>query len=77
MSPDKPNIHPFDCKFDDYDKTVVISPNVKYIMLIADIIDTVETLLNISKTFPVRLFYCLHPILQGYLGVRESDDVIF
>lgn len=42
MSSDKPNIHPLDCKLDDYDKTMVMPTNVKHIMLIADIIDTVE-----------------------------------
>lgn len=77
MSSDKSNIYPFDCKLDDYDKTMVLPTNVEHIMLIADIIDTVETLFYVRKTLLLCLLYHFHPILQSCLSVRESGDVIF
>lgn len=77
MGANKPDIYPLDGKFDDYDQTMMISTNVKHIMLIADIIHTVETLFYICKTFPLRLLYNLHPVLQSGPGIRESGDVFF
>lgn len=52
MCSDKSNIYPFDCKLDNYDKPMIIASNIKHIMLIADIINTVETFLNICITLP-------------------------
>ena len=77
MGADKPDIYPFDCKFYDYDKTMMIAAYVKYIMLIANIIGTVETLFYICKTLPFCLLYNLQPILQSSLCIRESGDVVF
>lgn len=74
MSSDKSNIYPFDCKLDDYDKTMVLPTNVEHIMLIADIIDIVETLFTSAKhshcaSFTIFTQFCKAVLVSGNLAM--------
>ena len=77
MSSDKPDIYPFDGELDNYDKAMVIATNIKHVMLVADIINAIETLLYICITLPLSFFHYLQPILQGSPCIRESGNIIF
>jgi hypothetical protein len=43
MSADKTNIHPFNRKLDNYNKSMVVPFNIKYIVLITYGIYTIKT----------------------------------
>ena len=62
----------------DYnDKSEVIAFDIKDIVLITYIIDTIKRLLYIVEALPTRLFDFLNPILNSCFGLGMKVCVIF
>lgn len=77
MGADKPDVNPFYCKLDYDYKSVVITFDIKHIVLIADIISAVKTFLYICKVFPVSFFYGFNPFLQCRLCIWMQSYILF
>lgn len=53
MSSDKSDINPLYCKFDNNNKSVVVSFDVEYVVLVSYVISAVEILFDVSEVFPL------------------------
>ena len=67
MSPYKADIYKPNCKLNHGNQTKIISFDIKYITLIAYIINAIKGLFYIRKTAPFTFLDLLYPILQSNL----------
>ncbi len=63
MRSDKANINPFYSKFNNYDETMLVAFDVKYIVLVPNVVNAVETSFDIGKVFPISILNNLDPFL--------------
>lgn len=63
MSAYESNIHPLYCEFYNNYKTMVVTSNIKNVVLISYIIYAVKTFLNVSEILPTSFFDNFKPIL--------------
>ena len=75
MRPDKSYQDCLYGKFDNRYQSVVISPDIEHITLIADAVYTVEHLFHICKTIPFGLPHFLEPVFQCRSRIRMQRIV--
>ncbi len=63
MCTDKSYINPFYRKFYNNHQTMVVATNIKHIMLITNIVHTIETSFHICEIVPIGSFDYTKPIL--------------
>ena len=67
MSPNKSNVHKLDGKLYHCHQAVVITFDVEYIVLVADIVDAVERFPDVGKASPLAPLHNGSPLLQSDL----------
>ena len=77
MGSDKTYIHKFYRELNNYDQSIVITLNIKDIVLIAYIINTIKGFLDICETGPFTFLYDGCPFLQGHFSIRMSFSILF
>ena len=63
MSSYKTNIYKLNGKLDNYNNSICIPFYIEYIMLIANIVNTIKSWLNISKIIPLAFLDNRNPFL--------------
>ena len=63
MSSYKTNIYKLNGKLDNYNNSICILFYIEYIMLIANIVNTIKSWLNISKIIPLAFLDNRNPFL--------------
>ena len=57
MRTDESYIYEFDCKFNYYNQSIIIAFYIEYIMLISYTVNSIESLFDIGKAFPIALLH--------------------
>lgn len=65
MRADKADIYKFYCEFYHYDQAIRVVFYVEHIMLVPDVVNTVERGFYIGETFPFTFLYNRNPFLQS------------
>ena len=77
MSANIANINKLYGEFYHYNQPVIISFNIEYIMLVANIIHTIEGLFDVREASPFAFLDYGRPFLQSYLCVWMRFCVFF
>ena len=77
MSANKTNINELYSEFYHYNQPVIITFNIKCIMLVIHIIHTIKGLFYISKASPFAFLDYGSPFLQCDIGIRMSFCIFF
>ena len=77
MSADKTYKYILRCEFNHYNQTEVVAFDFEYIMLISNIINGIESLLDVGKTMPFSFFGFFVPVIKGCFCLRMFSVVFY